>query len=394
MKASIQPKYYQATVTCNCGNTFVTGSTKPEIHVPLRDVLISSIRSTATTSKTIAVNSENKAESTLPCFLVYLKEERLKKATISEQHCSGIGGQAVLEGVMMKNGNDYAVAVRKENGEIVIKKDKYEGIFSDLPVRSIPVVRGFFVLIDSLVLGLRVTDYSASMYDPEDSTDPESPKEKLITTLILIASLVIAVGLFILLPYTIASFVSSRIGNSHLLFLIEGILRLAIFLTYISAISAMKDIRRLYQYHGAEHKCINCLESGLPLTVENARKSTRLHKRCGSSFTMFVMLVSIILFFFIRTDSHVLRVVLRILLIPVISGVSYEIIRLAGNSNNPLIQLISKPGLWMQLMTTKEPDDDMIRVGIASVEAVFDWKSYLSEDFGFNAQSPDLKEAI
>ena len=227
------------------------------------------------------------------------------------------------------------------------------------------------------------------MYDPEDSTDPESPKEKLITTLILIASLVIAVGLFILLPYTIASFVSSRIGNSNLLVLIEGILRLAIFLTYISAISAMKDIRRLYQYHGAEHKCINCLESGLPLTVENARKSTRLHKRCGSSFTMFVMLVSIILFFFIRTDSHVLRVVLRILLIPVISGVSYEIIRLAGNSNNPLIRLISKPGLWMQLMTTKEPDDDMIRVGIASVEAVFDWNNYLSEDFGYTAQSPE-----
>ena len=316
------------------------------------------------------------------------------KANSSGQHCSGIGGQAVLEGVMMKNGNEYAVAVRKENGEIVIKKDKYDGILSDLPVRNIPVVRGFFVLIDSLVLGLRVTDYSASMYDPEDSTDPESPKEKLITTLILIASLVIAVGLFILLPYTIASFVSSRIGNSNLLVLIEGILRLAIFLTYISAISAMKDIRRLYQYHGAEHKCINCLESGLPLTVENARKSTRLHKRCGSSFTMFVMLVSIILFFFIRTDSHVLRVVLRILLIPVISGVSYEIIRLAGNSNNPLIRLISKPGLWMQLMTTKEPDDDMIRVGIASVEAVFDWKSYLSEDFGYTAQSPDIKEAI
>ena len=310
-------------------------------------------------------------------------------ASSSEQHCSGIGGQAVLEGVMMKNGSDYAVAVRKENGEIVIKKEKYEGILSNLPVRKIPVVRGFFVLIDSLVLGLRVMDYSASMYDPEDNTDPESPKEKLITTLILAASLVIAVGLFILLPYTVASFVSSKIGNSNLLVLIEGVLRLAIFLIYISAISAMKDIRRLYQYHGAEHKCINCLESGLPLTVENARKSTRLHKRCGSSFTMFVMLVSIILFFFIRTDSHVLRVVLRILLIPVISGVSYEIIRLAGNSNNPLIQLISKPGLWMQLMTTKEPDDDMIRVGIASVEAVFDWNNYLSEDFGYTAQSPE-----
>ena len=305
----------------------------------------------------------------------------------TEQHYCGIGGQAVLEGVMMKNGKDYAVAVRKENGEIVIKKDRYNGILSDLPVRNIPVVRGFFVLIDSLVLGLRVTDYSASMYDPEDDTDPESPREKLITALILTASLVIAVGLFILLPYTIASFASAKIGNANLLVLIEGALRLVIFLIYIRAISAMKDIRRLYQYHGAEHKCINCLESGLPLTVENARKSTRLHKRCGSSFTMFVMLVSIILFFFIRTDSHVLRVVLRILLIPVISGVSYEIIRLAGISNNPLIQLISKPGLWMQLMTTGEPDDDMIRVGIASVEAVFDWKEYLSHDFGSTGDS-------
>ena len=313
----------------------------------------------------------------------------MSKTISPQQHCSGIGGQAVLEGVMMKNGRNYAVAVRKENGEIVIKKDTYDGIFSNLPVRSIPVVRGFFVLVDSLVLGLRVTDYSASMYDPEDTTDPDSPKEKLITTLILIASMVIAVGLFILLPYAIANFVSSRIGNPGILVLIEGVLRLSIFLIYITAISAMMDIRRLYQYHGAEHKCINCLESGLPLTVENARKSTRLHKRCGSSFTMFVMLVSIILFFFIRTDSHVMRVVLRILLIPVISGVSYEIIRLAGSSNNPLIQLISKPGLWMQLMTTKEPDDDMIRVGIASVEAVFDWKKYLSDEFGAAEQASE-----
>jgi uncharacterized protein YqhQ len=172
------------------------------------------------------------------------------------------------------------------------------------------------------------------------------------------------------------------IGHTGLLVVFEGILRVTIFLLYIWAITAMEDIKRLYQYHGAEHKCINCLESGLPLTVENARKSTRLHKRCGSSFTMFVMLVSIVLFFFIRTDSHIMRIALRILLIPVISGVSYEIIRLAGTSSNPLIQLISKPGLWMQLMTTKEPDDDMIEVGIASVEAVFDWREYLTQEFG------------
>ena len=192
----------------------------------------------------------------------------------TQQCYSGIGGQAVLEGVMMKNGSDYAVAVRKEDGEIVIKKEKYKGVLSDTPVRKIPIIRGFFVLIDSLVLGLRVTDYSASMYDPDETVDPDSPKEKLITTVILIASMIIAVALFILLPYAAASFLSGVIGNPGLLVIIEGCFRIAIFLIYIKAITAMKDIRRLYQYHGAEHKCINCLESGLPLTVENARASS------------------------------------------------------------------------------------------------------------------------
>jgi uncharacterized protein YqhQ len=283
---------------------------------------------------------------------------------------------------MMKNGDNYAVAVRKEDCSIVLRNETYKGFLADTPVRKIPIVRGFFVLIDSLTLGLRVTDYSASMYDPDEAADPESPKEKFLTGLILAVSMVIAVALFILLPYGAASLLSSLVGNSGLLVVFEGILRVAIFLLYIWGITAMEDIKRLYQYHGAEHKCINCLESGLPLTVKNARKSTRLHKRCGSSFTMFVMLVSIVLFFFIRTDSHIMRIVLRILLIPVISGVSYEIIRLAGTSSNPVIQLISKPGLWMQLMTTKEPDDDMIEVGIASVEAVFDWRTYLSQEFG------------
>ena len=309
----------------------------------------------------------------------------MQSQKIEEQRCSGIGGQAVLEGVMMKNGDRYAVAVRKEDGSIVVKEDTYKGVLSDLPVRKIPVVRGFFVLIDSLVLGLRVTDYSAEMYDPEEAGEESGGGA--LTALVLVLSMLIAIALFILLPYAAASFLSSLIGNSGFMVLIEGILRIAVFLLYITAISAMKDIRRLYQYHGAEHKCINCLESGLPLTVENARRSTRLHKRCGSSFTMFVMLVSMVLFFFIRTDSHLMRVALRILLIPVISGISYEIIRLAGSSSNPLINLISKPGLWMQLMTTKEPDDDMIRVGMASVEAVFDWKNYLIREFGYTPES-------
>ena len=294
---------------------------------------------------------------------------------------------------MMKNGERYAVAVRKEDGSIVIKEDTYKGILSGTPVRKIPVVRGFFALVDSLSLGLKVTDDSATMYEAEEEADEGSAGEKIITGLILLVSAVIAVSLFILLPYAAANFLSSRLGSDKLLVVIEGILRLTVFLLYITAISAMKDIRRLYQYHGAEHKCINCIENGLPLTVENARKSTRLHKRCGSSFTMFVMLVSIILFFFIRTKSHLMRIVLRVLLIPVISGISFEIIQLAGRSSNPLINLISGPGLWMQKITTREPDDDMIRVGIASVEAVFDWRAYLVKEFGDTRESAPAEEA-
>ena len=310
------------------------------------------------------------------------------------QHYCGIGGQAVLEGVMMKNGDRYAVAVRKESGEIVTSFDTYRGILADTPLRKIPLARGFLVLLDSLILGLKVTDYSASLYEAEEteaekekSTDGQGKDdsgsgEGFMSAAILVISLILSVGLFIVLPYFIASFLSSRIGNPNLLAVLEGVIRVAIFIAYILAISAMKDIRRLFQYHGAEHKCINCIEAGLPLMVENARKSTRLHKRCGSSFTLFVMLVSIVLFFFIRVDSHALRVVLRILLIPVISGISYEIIRLSGTSSNPIIQIIAKPGLWMQYLTRREPDDEMIEVGIASVNAIYDWKSYQKEEFG------------
>jgi uncharacterized protein YqhQ len=161
--------------------------------------------------------------------------------------------------------------------------------------------------------------------------------------------------------------------------LLEGVIRLVIFIGYVALISLMKDIRRVYMYHGAEHKCINCIEHGMDLTVDNVRKSSRFHKRCGTSFLLIVMLVSILFFMFIRVDSPILRVVLRLLLIPVIAGVSYEFIRLAGRSDNAVVNLLSKPGLWLQGLTTKEPDDEMIEVGIASVEAVFDWKPYVEE---------------
>ena len=333
------------------------------------------------------------------------------------QHNSGIGGQAVLEGVMMRNKDRYAIAVRKSDGSIIVKEETYKGILAGSPLKKIPFVRGIFVFIDSMILGLRCTDYSATIYaedDPDAEPDEmaedsmaaaekadgsgheeeeksqgkpaeeekESLGERIMMTLVMIVSLVIALGLFMALPVFLASHVVRFLGNPALLSLFEGVIRIAIFVIYILLISQMKDIRRLFQYHGAEHKCINCLESGHELTVENASKATRLHKRCGSSFILFVMLVSIVLFFFIRVRNPLARVGIRILLLPVISGISYELIRFAGSSDNPVIALLSKPGLWLQGLTTREPDPEMIEAAIASVEAVFDWRAYLTSDFG------------
>ena len=192
-------------------------------------------------------------------------------------------------------------------------------------------------------------------------------------------SIVLAVAIFMILPYYISVFFQKFTDSYMQIAVLEGIIRLAIFIGYVAAISLMPDIKRVYMYHGAEHKCINCIEHGMDLTVENVRKSSRLHKRCGTSFLLIVMIISIFFFMFIHVDSRVLRLVLRLVLIPVIAGVSYEFIRLAGRSDNALINLLSKPGLLLQHITTKEPEDDMIEVGMASVEAVFDWKAYVKE---------------
>ena len=299
----------------------------------------------------------------------------------------------------MRNGEDYAVAVRRSDGSITVKKEKYKGFFADSPLKKIPFVRGIFVFIDSMVLGLRCTDYSASIYaedDPDEADkdkdkdkersrekeSEESALEKFLMAAVMVFSFALAIGLFMVLPYFIASRLINLIGNANLLSVFECVIRIAIFVIYILLISMMKDIRRLFQYHGAEHKCINCLENGHELTVENAAKATRLHKRCGSSFILFVMMVSIVLFFFIRVRNPIARVGIRILLLPVISGISYELIRFAGSSDNPLIALLSKPGLWLQGLTTKEPDEEMIAVAIESVNAVFDWRAYLEKEFG------------
>ncbi len=329
------------------------------------------------------------------CFAIMEKILKIMKES-HKQHYSGIGGQAVLEGVMMRNKNMYAVAVRKPNQEIEVEIDEFHGVMEDSVLRKIPLTRGIFVFIDSMVLGMRALNFSSSFYEEEDAEPTKVDRffdkitggnaEKLLSVITTIIAFVFAIALFILLPLFVSDVLNSYIRSASLMAVIEGIVRILIFIGYIVAITAMKDIKRLYQYHGAEHKCINCIEHGLPLTVENAAKSTRLHKRCGSSFILFVVFVSVILFFFIRVESPLLRIVIRIALIPVIAGISYELIRAAGSHDNLLVRIISAPGLWLQRLTTKEPDADMLEVGIASVEAIFDWREYQKREFGEEKQ--------
>lgn len=301
---------------------------------------------------------------------------------------SGIGGQAVMEGVMMRNKDTYAVAVRKSDGEIIVEKKDYKGIFGNGAFVKLPLVRGVVSFIDSLVLGMSSLTFSASFFEEEEGGKKElsvdeaakaKKKEDAMMGGTIVLSIVLAVAVFMLLPYWLSTFFQ-RLGWSDTgIAVAEGVIRVVIFLAYVTGISLMKDIQRVYMYHGAEHKCINCIEHGMDLTVENVKKSSRLHKRCGTSFLFFVVIVSVILFIFIRVESPVLRVLVRIILIPVIAGISYELIRLAGRSEGGIIGLLSKPGMLLQKLTTKEPDDDMIEVGIASVEAVFDWRDYVQK---------------
>ena len=293
---------------------------------------------------------------------------------------SGIGGQAVMEGVMMKNGDDYAIAVRTPDQKIVVENFVSAGLFKNKTVKNIPVIRGVVNFIESLTLGMKALTYSASFFeDEEEKKEQNEKKENFVMGLTVAFSVALAVGIFMILPYGI-SLLFEKVFTSHwVIALLEGVLRLLIFLGYVAGISLMPDIKRVYMYHGAEHKCINCIESGLDLNVENVRKSSRLHKRCGTSFLLIVMLISILFFMFIQVDQGALRLILRILLIPVIAGVSYEFIRLAGRSDNPIVNIFSKPGLMLQKITTQEPQDDMIEVAIASVEAVFDWKGYVEK---------------
>ncbi|MDF2586520.1 MAG: hypothetical protein K0S41_361 [Anaerocolumna sp.] len=304
---------------------------------------------------------------------------------------SGIGGQAVIEGVMMKNKDEYAVAVRKPNNEIVIEKNTYVSFAEKVKLFKLPIFRGMLAFVESMLIGTKTLTFSASFYEEEEETKPskvdtafskvfKEKAEAVAMGLTLLLSLALAIGIFMLLPLFAANLLTKHIESDIVLTLIECFIRIFIFIAYIVAISQIKDIKRMFMYHGAEHKTINCLEQGYELTVENVRWQSKQHKRCGTSFMFFVMFISIIFFIFIKVDTIWLRALTRVLLVPIIAGVSYEFIRLAGRSNSLIVNILSAPGMWLQGLTTKEPEDEMIEVAIQSVEAVFNWREFLNND--------------
>ncbi|WP_277405823.1 DUF1385 domain-containing protein [Lacrimispora xylanisolvens] len=309
---------------------------------------------------------------------------------------SGIGGQAVIEGVMMKNRDEYATAVRKPDGTIEVKKDTYISMGEKVKLFSLPFFRGIFSFADSMILGMRALTFSASFFedDEEDSEPSKFEKllervfgekmEKALMSMVMVFSVIMAICIFMVLPLFLANIFHYFIKSQTIMAVLEGVIRIGIFIAYIKLVSRMEDIRRTFMYHGAEHKCINCLEHGLELNVENVRNSSKEHKRCGTSFLLIVMIISILFFMVIQVKTLPLRILSRIILIPVIAGVSYEFLRVAGRSDSKLVDILSRPGMWMQGLTTSEPDDSMIEVGIASVEAVFDWREFLKKNFPEN----------
>lgn len=334
---------------------------------------------------------------------------------------SGIGGMAVIEGVMMKNKDQYAVAVRKPDNEIVIEKDTHKDFSDKVKLFKLPIFRGMLAFVDSLVIGVKVLNFSSSFFEDEEEvsnnkkdkkkknkdkdfdieelaiddtteeinqekevnleeeTKKDSKEDALLMASAVVLSIVISVALFMVLPVLVTNLFSKLVTNNVLISLIEGIIRLMIFIGYVYLSSFMPEIKRVFMYHGAEHKSINCLEHGYELTVENVKKQSKQHKRCGTSFMLLVMIISLVFFIFIPKGTLLWRVISRVVLVPIIAGVSYEFIRLAGKSESKIVDILSQPGLWLQGLTTKEPDDSMIEVAICSVNSVFDWEDFLKK---------------
>jgi uncharacterized protein YqhQ len=315
---------------------------------------------------------------------------------------SGIGGQAVIEGIMMKSGTDYAVGVRTPSGKISVTKKEYLSMSDKYAICRVPFIRGIFAFVDSLVLGMGALEISASFFsDEEDEEEPTGFEkwlidklgdnlEKVLMTISMVVAVILAVGIFVLLPMFLSNLIRKVVDNYYLIAILEGFVRIAIFVAYIKLISNLEDIKRTFMYHGAEHKCINCVELGLPMTVDNVMKSSKEHKRCGTSFLIIVMMISILFFMVVRVDGLFMRAVSRIVCIPIIAGISYEFLRIAGRSESPLINALSRPGMWMQALTTTEPTPDMCEVAIAATEAVFDWRAFLRENFGWEPEDEHL----
>ena len=338
-------------------------------------------------------------------FLFYTYRENIMRS-------SNIGGQAVMEGIMMRHKDKYSIAVRRPDKEIELKVEDYKCIFGNGKIWKKPIIRGVVSFVESLVIGTKCLMFSAEIAGDEEDEE-ETKKNQQLTAEELEAkkakedkqfrwllygtvavSVVISVAAFMLLPYALASLIR-KVGASEVFVTIaEAFVKMALFMGYMLLISRMKDIQRTFMYHGAEHKCINCVEHGLPLTVENVLKSSRLHRRCGTSFLFLVMLVSIFLhFIFVLVPGYWMRLFGRLLMVPIVAGVSFEIIQWAGRTDSKFAEIMSKPGLAMQKFTTKEPTADMAEVAIKAVEAVFDWRAYLKEEFGLDVPLAEEKEA-
>jgi len=311
---------------------------------------------------------------------------------LKKQVYSGIGGQAVIEGIMMKNKEDYSVAVRKPDGSIDVIQGEYLSLTDKYPFFRLPFLRGILSFYDSMALGMKCLSHSASFYEDDEGSEPGKLEqfldklfgekvEQVLSALVMVFSFAMALFIFVALPTILLSFVKKFLPIESALAFLEGLLRILIFVLYIKLISRAKDIRRTFEYHGAEHKCINCVEHGLDLTVDNVMASSKEHKRCGTSFIVYVMMISIFLFMFLRFDSLYLKILSRLLLIPVIAGISYEVLRLVGMVDNPITRLLFIPGMWMQGLTTKEPERDEVEVAIAAVERVFDWRAFQKKAF-------------
>lgn len=301
-----------------------------------------------------------------------------------------VGGQAVIEGVMMKNGDKYSVAIRKSDKDIIIQEKEYKSFTKRYKALGLPFLRGIVAFIESMVLGMKILTFSAEFFEVEDAKESKfdiwlekkfgDKTDNIIIAISVVLAMIMAIGLFVLLPLALSQLLKPLLPATILVNLTDGLIRVVVMLAYIFAISKMKDIQRVFQYHGAEHKSINCLEAGLDLTVENAKKQTRLHKRCGTSFLLYVVLISVFVMMIVNVEALVARFLVRLLMFPVIAGISYEVLKFLGNTESKFLEKFTKPGMMLQKLTTQEPDEEQLEVALTALKSVLDEESVVCKD--------------